>query len=57
MIGVSDNPIFHTPLNYLQQTHYLTPYFKLFSANSTYTVQNSVIHARMHGVGGVGLSS
>jgi hypothetical protein len=38
MIGVSDNYIFHTSLGYLQQILYLTPYFKLFSTNSTYTV-------------------
>jgi hypothetical protein len=29
--------------------------FKLHSANNASTVQNSVIHARMHGVAGVGL--
>jgi hypothetical protein len=29
--------------------------FKLHSANNAFTVQNSIIHARMHGVAGVGL--
>jgi hypothetical protein len=45
--------------DYLQQTPYLTPYptryFKLFFANSASTMQNSVIHAHMHGVAGVDL--
>jgi hypothetical protein len=45
--------------DYLQQTPYLTPYptpyFKLFFANRASTMQNSVIHAHMHGVAGADL--
>jgi hypothetical protein len=47
-------------LDYLQQppylTRYLTPHFKPNTVNSASTVQNSVLHARLHTIAGDGLS-